>query len=439
MLTRGRKARVAVRPDAAHAALPPLPLLCVLDVLSRLSPGERLLSSAVSRGWRAAVCQPSLWESVDLEQGWSDALLAARRAQGCWADQEPTPSPARRRGVDHSTCSRRRRGQRGALRHLELRSTPFRAADEDDVLVRLYKDEVDEMLYVAKGLLSFDVDVQCTSQYTQTLLAGQGQYSVVHIRRLFVDSFTDDESMLHARDVRLHPFLKELSMADTPLRTPTVLGALVDAVSACGLIGLSLGPQCELGTQSATHLARLLRDAPHLSTLLIDDDALIDVASSPVLAAALRASSLSVLRLESVELWSHEGVGNVVVDALVGHPTLQEISLAWNAVFFDDLENTTGACLARLVTSNSPCLHELSLANCRAGDDVLRPIFVALASNTFLRTLFMQDNNLSSPFVRDMVPSIRANSTLRRLAMTEAWQDCNPALLEVEALVAARR
>ena len=67
MLTRGaRKARVAVRPEAAHEALPPLPLPCVLDVLSRLAPGERLLSSAVSRAWRAAVSQPSLWASVDL-------------------------------------------------------------------------------------------------------------------------------------------------------------------------------------------------------------------------------------------------------------------------------------------------------------------------------------------------------------------------------------
>ena len=83
MLTRGRKARVAVRPEAVHAALPPLPLPCVLDVLSRLAPGERLLSSAVSRAWRAAVCELTLCASVDLtpEAAFphtaSDALLAA--------------------------------------------------------------------------------------------------------------------------------------------------------------------------------------------------------------------------------------------------------------------------------------------------------------------------------------------------------------------------
>lgn len=53
-----------MRPEAAHTALPPLPLPCVLDFLSRLEPGERLLCLAVSRAWRAAVC--SLWRSIDL-------------------------------------------------------------------------------------------------------------------------------------------------------------------------------------------------------------------------------------------------------------------------------------------------------------------------------------------------------------------------------------
>ena len=57
---------LAVRPEAAHVALQPLPLVCFLYVLSRLAPGERLLSAAVSRAWRAAVCEPSLWASVDL-------------------------------------------------------------------------------------------------------------------------------------------------------------------------------------------------------------------------------------------------------------------------------------------------------------------------------------------------------------------------------------
>ena len=58
-----------------------LPLSCFLDVLSRLSPRERLLLSPVSRPWRAAVCSPCLYEHVDLLHAGdtgriSDALLA---------------------------------------------------------------------------------------------------------------------------------------------------------------------------------------------------------------------------------------------------------------------------------------------------------------------------------------------------------------------------
>ena len=69
MLTSGGKAHKAACLEAAHAALLALPLPCFLDILSRLAPGELLLSSAVCRAWRAAVCEPSLCVSVDLTQG----------------------------------------------------------------------------------------------------------------------------------------------------------------------------------------------------------------------------------------------------------------------------------------------------------------------------------------------------------------------------------
>lgn len=95
--------------------------------------------------------------------------------------------------------------------------------------------------------------------------------------------------------------------------------------------------------------------------------------------------------------------------------------------------------LAQLVAANTPSLHQLSLAFCHAGDDVLRPVFAALASNTSLRTLFVQHNKISTPFARDvMLPSVRANAALRRLVMVNDEGNRVPALLEAEALVAAR-
>ena len=99
--------------------------------------------------------------------------------------------------------------------------------------------------------------------------------------------------------------------------------------------------------------------------------------------------------------------------------------------------------------SDLSSLHTLSLAHCHAEDDDLRPVFAALASNTTLRTLFLEYNHLSEPFARDVVlPSLRANSALRRLALFDTYVDHHHAdqdyerlseLLEAEALVAARR
>ena len=195
MLTRGgRKARVAVRPEAAHAALAPLPLLCVLDILSRLAPGERLLSAAVSRGWRAAVCQPLMWTSVDLSQGASlhrasDALLAAvvNKAAGQITNLRLTL--CRGPGVSTAAILAAVTANGGALRHLDLRNSTLRAAESDCLFMS--KNEVDGLLRAAPGLLSFDADVLCTRvEETQVLLAGQGQYSVAHIRRLAVGVFS---------------------------------------------------------------------------------------------------------------------------------------------------------------------------------------------------------------------------------------------------------
>ena len=360
MLTRGRKARVAVRPEAAHSELPPLPLPCVLDVLSRLAPGERLLSSAVSRGWRAAVSQTSLWAVIDLTREAasphtaSDALLAAVVSKATGQTKSLRLCVCKG-GVSIEAALAAVTANRASLRRLGLRSTPLRAVGNDWIYLR--KGVVDEVLRVASNLILVQMAVQCSFQDAHMLLAGQKQYSVVHVRRLVVKCASDDEVLRLACSIRHHP-LEELNIRDTPLGTPAVLGALVDAAISCGLTCLYI-VNCELGPQSATHLARLLRDAPRLSTLLIEGDRMFDLA------------------------------------------------LVCNAIEFDDPQNTVGACWARLVAANSPSLHTLSLedniANEVEADRFLGHVFAALASNTFLRKLYMHDNEISARFARDVV------------------------------------
>ena len=427
MLTR---AAPAVRPEAAHGALPPLPLPCVLDVLSRLDPGERLLASAVSRAWRAAVGQPLVYASVDLTLRASDALLRAvvRKAAGkiislklCLRYGEAS--------TDAALAAVKANGR--ALRNLDLRSTPLQISGI--ISSCLSKDEIDGVLRAAPNLLSFDTDAQCYFQDAQTLLAGQGQYSVVHLRRLDVNYCSDEEVALLATKIRVQPSLEKLSIDHTPLDTPAAVGALVDAVVACGLTGFIL---CRPGPQSAMHLARLLRDTPRLSTLLLLSVVNL-FASGSVLAAALRSSRLTVLHLHAVGLWVHEGVGNVVVDALVAHPTLQEISFAHNRINFEYPRSTVGACLARLAAANTPSLQKLSMADCGAGDDVLRAVFAALPSNTFLRTLNLTNAKLSAAFfARDVVlPSVRANFALHPQSSRHSSRGAQPCVRRLRLCV----
>lgn len=85
MLTRRRK-RVAVRPELAACALPPLPLPLVLAVASRLPVDDRMLLALVSPALRAVSHDTSLWLTADLSlssgaRRVTDALLLAVSAR----------------------------------------------------------------------------------------------------------------------------------------------------------------------------------------------------------------------------------------------------------------------------------------------------------------------------------------------------------------------
>ena len=72
-----------------------------------------------------------------------------------------------------------------ALRRLDIRSTPLRTAGYGDYDFKfLTKDKVDELLHAAPAFRFFCTNLSCSFPDAHTLLAGQGQNSVVHIRRL---------------------------------------------------------------------------------------------------------------------------------------------------------------------------------------------------------------------------------------------------------------
>lgn len=173
-----------------------------------------------------------------------------------------------------------------------------------------------------------------------------------------------------------------------------------------------LGPWCVPG------LTRLLREGSISSLRLdgaFDNGPFVDAETEPVLFAALRANStLTEITLICGGQWD-EPAGIDFVDALVGHPTLQAITLQDTAEYDVETRVLAGAALGRLVAANSPALSDLTVSLCKLGDDGLRPLFAALPSNTYLFMLSAYCNGITAAFAPAVLASVTANESLASL------------------------
>ena len=335
MLTR-RKASVVVRPEAAHAVLPPLPTTCVLDILSRLNPGERLLSMQVSHGWRAAVCAPGVWRCVDLTPSVSpghisELLLRAvvAKAAGHVHTLRLHVGMYEEDGAKLHVAASAAIKLGPTLRTLELLSAPFCGSNGCCSV-----QTVDEVLAAAPNLVSFVVDVSSTTTDAHALLCNEGRYACLRMRRLSCGhphgvapslAAADAVAATLVADLRRHPSLRELSLESTLVDAS--LDGLLQAVTEAGIEGLDLDRAAPLPS-FAPPLTRLLRDSRRLASLSIDGlygavaGLLSDDTVGPF-AAALRSNTwLTRLELTSIRLWDSVGRGETVVAALVDHSSI---------------------------------------------------------------------------------------------------------------------
>lgn len=149
----------------------------------------------------------------------------------------------------------------------------------------------------------------------------------------------------------------------------------------------------------------------------------MDAESEPILSAALRANAtLMQLILSSVCLWNREAF---LVDALVGHPTLETIELSDTVGDSAEARTLAGAALGRLVAANTPALNDLDVSACALGDDGLRPVFAALPSKTHLSFLFATCNGISAAFAPVVLASVTANQSLMYLHVDPGQEDEN--------------
>ena len=447
-----------------------LPLHCVLDVLSRLSPRERLLAMAVSRSWRAAVCSPLLWKDVDLTSAAetrrvNDALLAAvvEKAAGTLEQLSVTvrfegdednaeamlPREAAPDGRSVSVAAVRDAVQHAGafLSHLAVFCPPLKLSPPYCPPPGVVHSLLDA---ASESLISLYSDAEGSPSEVQAMLrtTRDPPFGKLCLRRLLIRGNLEEEDA--ATFIPLltglagHSSLKELVLRGKFLLTFAVVGSLVDVVIANGITALRL-EWCALEPPSMVHIARLVT-LGQLNYLYICLGNVVDLpllnmaderASCEAFCAALRSNtSITTLALIDVVLWVDTAAGEAIITALFGHPSIRNLSFHSNVVVEADEQIAVGTILARLLIADSQCLHLLDLAWCALGDDGMRPIVDALRSNTHLLDFFCSHNGLTPLFARDVLsPALAVNASLRSLMI-----DNNPSvpeLVQAEAQVAS--
>ena len=164
---------------------------------------------------------------------------------------------------------------------------------------------------------------------------------------------------------------------------------------------------------------------------------LTDPAGAALVADALRMNTtLTELQLNNARLCVDVRVAELLLGALVGHPSLGELRIIH--------EQTTAehwnvyAALAALIAVDAPALQVLDCLSNELGDAGLAPIVDALRLNHHLHDLKISRNGMSEEFARErLLPAVRANTTLRELQCAND-EPGPPAAAEAEELVRRR-
>lgn len=292
------------------------------------------------------------------------------------------------------------------------------------------------------SLVSLETDAECSLSEVRAMITRDPPFDKLQLRRLVLRGDLDSDTASFATiltDLAMHASLKELILYRMPLTTSPVLEKLVDVVIALGITALHF-VGCGLQPPFMAQLARLLTHGK-LTFLIIrravdDNPILFDPANGPALCAALRSNTtIASLVFCNVGLWNDLEVGESIINALVGHPSIQTLGLSFNRARNGD-RAAVGLSLAKLLSGST--LRYLSIWSCDLGDDGMRPIVHALGSNTQLRTLVCHNNDLTTAFPHEhLLPALAANASLMQLSVDNDQAPVS-GLAEAEALVAAR-
>ncbi len=224
-----------------------------------------------------------------------------------------------------------------------------------------------------------------------------------------------------------HPSLQELLFSFDWLEQPAAVAALLDAVVDVALArrlrSVTLD-NAELTPAAVPALVRLLGSSALTELRVVNHGAgsqLLDDPAAALLAGALRRNStltsLALRRVGLFDIYHAPRAAQEVLGALVAHPSLRTLGIARNRIArseYEDegsLDTLVGGPVAALVAANAPALQELDFERCDGSYVFLGPVFEALAYNTHLRTLRCSSKYVSASFVRDVLPTVRANKS----------------------------
>jgi hypothetical protein len=418
----------------------------------------RLRAREVSRGWRALLNELRFWLVLDFSPGsgvvarLTRALLfaAGERARGHLHTLDLT-------GANHS-LDPEHLVQFVAAHGQSLRSV---------TAPRSYGLSADRVTRLCRSapLCTLQCCALCDPAEARPLLRCEDPCALLHIFKLSVVNFDNHQVVLDfAAALPSHSGkIKELIVRGAPLRTGAVAGALMGGIAEAGVSDVSFD-DCHFTPASLPGLTQLLQ-AGCLETLRINNRERAVFEKGPDLTAfchALRSSTLQKLELTYCQLWRDPVATGEFLAALVGHPTLRELSLSYvvgglsgccwrGCAFCWPARRAAGEQLASLITRDS-ALQKLDLSFNRLGDAGLAPIFEALPRSGTLKELvyyLAHNETISREFARDVIlPAVRTNTSLRALSFgknnDDYLDDFDPfdmhlqELREAEAIVAAR-
>jgi len=201
-------------------------------------------------------------------------------------------------------------------------------------------------------LLECDAGARGELSTTTLRLLEEQQFAPVRLQALYLQPMNAPLGVpATAARISLHPSLKRLHVWCVDLRSELALDAVVD-LSISQLQRLTM-VNCNLSPASLPALTRMLGSGCLTELLIYNGLApLVLGVAVPAFCAALRASRLVELALESIWLWHSLEDGLAVIAACTGHPTLRALNLRYN-MQYDPGRDVIEAALDALAASNA--------------------------------------------------------------------------------------